>query len=239
MTVLSAPQVYALALGAGLGPQQAFEATCVSFAESGFDTDAGRRPQDHLNTNGSRDRGLWQLNDRANPQVTDAMAYGTTSAATEMARISNRGTNWSPWYAPWRTKTAVVTGMLNAAGGQKIVTAHAQQFLSTIPSAGGPPATGGAVDTSPTDLLTDPIGSAVRFALGGHDPAEIMIRSLEIVTGGFLVGGAVALVVILLAQSSTGQSAYGSAYGSAGGAQRTVRSAKKLATRLGEAAVVT
>lgn len=234
MTVLTAPQVYALALGAGLAPQQAFEATCVSFAESGFDTDAGRRPADHLNTNGSRDRGLWQLNDQANPQVTDAMAYGTTSAATEMARISGNGTNWRPWYAPWRTKTAIVTGMLNAAGGQTLITAHAQQFLSGIPTGGGAPASGGAIAGTPAGLADDPLGSAIRFALGGHDPAEIMIRSLELVTGGFLIGGAVALVMILLAQSSGGQATYQTV----GAAPSNLRRAKKLATKMGEAMVV-
>ena len=47
-----------------------FVAVPVEWAEAGGNADAK-----HGNTDGSIDRGLWQINSRWHPQVTDAQAY--------------------------------------------------------------------------------------------------------------------------------------------------------------------
>lgn len=64
----------------------------VVCAESGRRTDAV-----YVNTDGSRDRGLWQINDRWHPEVTDEMAFDAKIATREALRISQGGTDYSPW----------------------------------------------------------------------------------------------------------------------------------------------
>src|SRR5215469_18063594 len=62
-------QILALAQGAGSGGDPV-TATAVALAESGGNPAAlGQNPD------GSRDRGLWQVNDRAHPDVADACAF--------------------------------------------------------------------------------------------------------------------------------------------------------------------
>jgi len=66
----------------------------VVAAESGRDPAA-------VNTNpdGSRDRGLWQINDRAHPEVSDECAFDPACSTKEALRISNQGADYSPWTA--------------------------------------------------------------------------------------------------------------------------------------------
>jgi hypothetical protein len=45
----------------------------------------------------STDRGLWQINDKAHPEVTDAMAFDAVLSTKEAARISSKGSNFVPW----------------------------------------------------------------------------------------------------------------------------------------------
>jgi lysozyme-like protein len=71
------------------------DALAVVFAESGGNCSAR-----HKNHNGSIDRGLFQINDRAHPDVTDTCAYDCLCNAQAAYRISNGGTNWHPW-ATW------------------------------------------------------------------------------------------------------------------------------------------
>jgi hypothetical protein len=58
--------------------------------------------------NGSRDRGLWQINDCYHPNVSDACAFDAQCNANAAFAISSGGTNWQPWstykngaYASW------------------------------------------------------------------------------------------------------------------------------------------
>ena len=68
-------------------------AIAIAWAESSFRTDAV-----NINNNPfSRDRGLWQINDLAHPNVTDACAFDPVCAALATYVISNSGTNWHPW----------------------------------------------------------------------------------------------------------------------------------------------
>lgn len=61
-------------------------------AESGRDPAAT-----HVNTDGSVDRGLWQINSKAHPEVTDAQAFDPVQATVAAFTISDKGTNYSPW----------------------------------------------------------------------------------------------------------------------------------------------
>ena len=53
----------------------------------------------YTNTDGSVDRGPWQINNRAHPEVTDAMAFSLTRSCVEAYRISQQGSNYRPWAA--------------------------------------------------------------------------------------------------------------------------------------------
>lgn len=88
---LSATDLVHLAQAAGTGgdPQTA---AAVALAESGGDPAAVGRNQD-----GSRDRGLWQINSRWHPEVSDACAFDPGCNARAAFAISDGWTDFSPW----------------------------------------------------------------------------------------------------------------------------------------------
>jgi len=67
-------------------------ALAIVLAESSGNTHA-------VNVNGdkSRDRGLFQINDRAHPDVSDACAFSPPCAASAAKRISKNWTDFTPW----------------------------------------------------------------------------------------------------------------------------------------------
>lgn len=94
---LSVAELLALAAYAGFKPgQQQANVTAVALAESGGDPNAT-----NVNTDGSRDRGLYQINDKYHPEVSDTCAYDPVCSAKAAYSISNRGTSFSPWNSPW------------------------------------------------------------------------------------------------------------------------------------------
>ena len=67
-------------------------AIAIGLAESGCEPGAtGHNP------GGSRDRGLWQINSRWHPNVTDACAYDAQCNANYAFQLSRNGTKWSDW----------------------------------------------------------------------------------------------------------------------------------------------
>ena len=89
--ILGAQDLLQLAQQAGSGgdPQTA---VAVALAESGGDTQALGR-----NADGSRDRGLWQINDHAHAEVSDACAFDPACNAQAAYAISNGWTDFHPW----------------------------------------------------------------------------------------------------------------------------------------------
>ena len=60
--------------------------------------ESGRNPlAKHVNADGSIDRGIWQINDKAHPDVSDATAYDPVLATKAALSISKGGTDYSPW----------------------------------------------------------------------------------------------------------------------------------------------
>lgn len=81
-------QLEGIWIQAGGNPQSAAIAAAVAMAESG-----GHSGASNTNTNGSVDRGLWQINSVHGTQSTfDIMGNARAAVA-----ISNNGGNWSPW----------------------------------------------------------------------------------------------------------------------------------------------
>lgn len=81
-----------LARAAGFHGQGIQMAVAIAMAES-----SGNAQARGTNTDGSIDRGLWQINNRANPQVSDSCAYDPLCSARAAYKISAGGTNWGPW----------------------------------------------------------------------------------------------------------------------------------------------
>lgn len=77
------------------GPQpQIVVAIAVAMAESGCTPGAT-----NVTTSGSVDRGLWQINSRYHPDVSDRCSFQIQCNANAGWRISGHGTRWSPWSA--------------------------------------------------------------------------------------------------------------------------------------------
>jgi hypothetical protein len=67
-------------------------AVAVAMAESSCNPDAV-----YTNPGGCRDRGLWQIDDCAHPNVSDACAFQIQCDADAAWTISSEGTSWTPW----------------------------------------------------------------------------------------------------------------------------------------------
>ena len=72
----------------------------------------------------SRDRGLWQINSYWHSEVSDAQAFDPNGAAQAAYRISSSGNDWTPW-----------TTYTNGAYQQHM--AEAQQAVNQIGGGGG------------------------------------------------------------------------------------------------------
>jgi hypothetical protein len=77
---------------AGFRDNALVTAIAVAMAESGCDPNAK-----NINGNGSEDRGLWQINNTAHPNISDACAFDALCNAQAAYSISNGGANWTPW----------------------------------------------------------------------------------------------------------------------------------------------
>jgi murein DD-endopeptidase MepM/ murein hydrolase activator NlpD len=88
---LSVAELLALAQQAGSGGDPE-TAAAVAMAESG-----GRPDAVGVNDDGSRDRGLWQINDRWHPEASDACAFDAACNAQAAYTISNGWTDFAPW----------------------------------------------------------------------------------------------------------------------------------------------
>lgn len=64
----------------------------IAMAESGLDP-----AWEHFNADGSLDRGILQINNYWHSEVSDADAYNAAMAFVQGYRISNEGSNFTPW----------------------------------------------------------------------------------------------------------------------------------------------
>lgn len=71
------------------------QAAAIMLAESGGDTDAFRPAS--KNPKGGNDRGLWQWNDKAWPQISDLVAYDPAMSTRQALIVSEGFSKWGPW----------------------------------------------------------------------------------------------------------------------------------------------
>ena len=89
MAHLSDDQIANVLAAAGISGGSLITGITIVLAESGGDTTIT-----HRNVNGSIDRGMWQWNDRAHPEVSDACAFNPACATAQVKR-------YVPGYLPW------------------------------------------------------------------------------------------------------------------------------------------
>ncbi|RUS28044.1 hypothetical protein BC938DRAFT_482414 [Jimgerdemannia flammicorona] len=88
----SSEQIATVAKSAGFTGNGWVIAVAIAIAESQGWTQAVL-----INTDCSRDRGLWQINSRWHSEVSDAQAFDPTGNARAAFTISSGGSNWQPW----------------------------------------------------------------------------------------------------------------------------------------------
>ncbi|SCG71775.1 SH3 domain-containing protein [Micromonospora rifamycinica] len=87
-----------VAYAAGFRNNPLVTAVAVAMAESSCNPSAvGSNGPTAGCSNGSLDRGLWQINNCYHPTVTDSCAYTAQCNANAAYNISSGGSNWQPW----------------------------------------------------------------------------------------------------------------------------------------------
>jgi Lysozyme like domain len=93
MAKVTRQQIESLWTQAGGNPQNASTASAIAMAESGGDTDS----KNDRNSNGTIDRGLWQIN-----SVHGSLSsFDPLANARAAVSISSNGSNWKPWCVAW------------------------------------------------------------------------------------------------------------------------------------------
>jgi len=90
-SALSMKQVADKWKGVGGSTSKCSVAVAVAWAESRGNPRARGQNSD------SYDRGLWQINSKWHPDVSDSCAYDAKCNAAQAKRISSNGNNWQPW----------------------------------------------------------------------------------------------------------------------------------------------
>lgn len=144
MTVFTQQQIEQLWIQYGGNPSYARMASAIAMAESG-----GRSTATNQNSNGSIDRGIFQINSTHGAQSTYDVANNVRAAI----RISSNGTNWRPWCTAWSD------GLCGAHGGTFLGPgAPYQKFMNGASVPAG--ATGGAPPTDTATLASNPLNPA-------------------------------------------------------------------------------
>ena len=154
---LSMVDVVRLARDVGVPTDQLAIAGAIARAESGFDT-AAVNPNGPTSgcPNGSRDRGLWQLND-CYQTYAQACAFDAACNARAMVDISNHGVTWRPW--------STYTN-----GAYRAYLAEARQAVAMVTGSAPPP-------------LAPPVPALVHY--GDRGPVVVRIqRALGIAADG-------------------------------------------------------
>lgn len=176
MAKLNATQLEALWIQAGGDPAKAVIAASMALAESGgaYGDDPSAL---HTNTDGSIDRGPWQINSVHGTQsTTDPLANARAAVA-----ISGNGANWKPWSTAWSDGAGGTQGGTYLGRGapfqkfQDLATSASAAVQNNPPGTFLPPSTaatatsGATTATSPPSALPTQSGaSAEQIAISRY-----------------------------------------------------------------------
>lgn len=118
--VLSYAQTMTYAKNAGVACANLAMAGAIAAAESSLSTTAvGSNGPTSGCPHGSKDQGLWQINNCYHPLACNAFDPGCNAGA--MASISAKGTNWGPWSTyhngAYKAHLATAQGALHLVAG--------------------------------------------------------------------------------------------------------------------------
>jgi Lysozyme like domain len=212
-------QLEGLWIQAGGSAQQASMAAAIAMAES-----SGNANAIDYDSNGSVDRGLWQINSVHGAQSTfDPM--GNARAAIS---ISNNGTNWGPWttytsgayqrflqqgVAPDTTAPINAT---NAAGPNSTLTSDTETAGFNCPTIiGGIPGVGTMCDAIGSGLTQTFYGSIMNGVIAG------VLNPVFAYVAGFMgiIGGGIIVLIglfVIVESSKAGQAVTRTAIGAGG-----------------------
>jgi hypothetical protein len=164
---------------------------------------------------GSRDRGIWQINDYWNPQVTDACAFDPDCATAAAAALYQKA-GWTPWatfargaYLPFLESAEAAVAQASAAGASS-----AGGSAAGYPTGDDTPVPPGTPVGGPEDWILDKLGDipviggivdgARSVASFGTDALRFIVKALRIVTSAdfwkraaMVAGGAVLVGIVL------------------------------------------
>ncbi len=188
-------EIARVAVVAGFKGQAAVTAVAVALAESSGNAKALSPP----NRDGSRDRGLWQINNKAHPEISDAQAFTPGSAAKAAYAISSGGKNWKPWsvynnrsyvaFVP-RAMSAVTLASAEVGNGGTI------EGPSLIDKAADAVGLGGAVDglgqvgnaVSTIASITTVAGEWIGNPHNWVRVCEVLAGAMCVITGLYILG---------------------------------------------------
>jgi hypothetical protein len=218
VTTLTAAQIGAYANQAGFKGDGLVWSIAIALAESGGNTTA----RGH-NSNGSVDRGLWQFNSHAHPEVSDAEADNPASAAAAAYRVSSHGTNWHQWAtynsgAARKQLPAAQTAATLAGTGRVTVPALDTEQALSVPGLGDL--------TGITKSLASIASVVITVAKWVANPHN-WVRIMEVVAGGTVI----VIGLHMLAQSGVGGPVAGAARAVDSGVRNTAKKAQSAANQ--------
>jgi hypothetical protein len=160
----------------GGDPKTASVAAAIAMAESGGNSDAVSKP----NSNGTLDRGLFQVNSIHGGHSTTDLAGNIKFAI----QLSKNGTNWKPWSVWWKVP-------FKEGPGEGVWKQHfdGQGTLPGTVEIDIPEPSSGPSLSNPLDVLTKLVAPIEMLSKGGAwiSDSRNMVRVVQVVIGGVMI----------------------------------------------------
>lgn len=209
---LTAQQIAGYAQAAGFPPEELARATAVALAESGGDPGAS-----HVNTNGSVDYGLWQINTVHGGLLNQGNKFDPLDNA-KMALTVWRGAGgkWSPWsvYNNGRSQGFMAQATLAAAKPVPPASPAGASAPGSATAPGAPGEAGGTAQGSAPASAPNPVADAITSVLSPITGLVEKFKTILNVNFWWRLGAGILGVIMILVsfvmisgQSSTVQGA--------------------------------
>lgn len=148
-------------------------AVCVAIAKA---ESSGQTDATNSNSNGTSDKGLWQINDVHNDKLAGQDRFDQNVNAKLMMMISNSGTNWQPW-------STYNNGAYQRYLGEAMTAVAGKDFVP-----GSNNIAGGAAGSGNTQTVSssNPVSGIENFFSGLSDP-NTLIRIAQMYGGMMII----------------------------------------------------
>lgn len=173
MAVLTDDQIAQVAVNNGFSTADTNNlAVCVAIAKA---ESSGRTDAINSNTNGTNDKGLWQINSVHDSKLPGQDRFDSNVNAQLMMIISSNGSNWQPW-------STYNNGAYQQHLGEAISAVSGKQF---VPDPGNSPWGGGGSNTQ-TVSNSNPVSGIEKFFSGLSNP-DTITRMGQVWFGGSII----------------------------------------------------